>query len=64
MAAPVFDERGTVALILALFGVSSELTADALASYGRRVVSVAEAITRDIGGRRPELRAVEHGVGA
>jgi len=64
VAAPIYDERGAVALILALFGVSSELTADALAGYGRRVVSVAEAITRDIGGRRLEPRAVEHGVGA
>ncbi|MBI2159638.1 MAG: IclR family transcriptional regulator [Candidatus Rokubacteria bacterium] len=64
VAAPIYDERGAVALILALFGVSSELTGDALASHGRRVVSVAEAITRDIGGRRPEPRRVEHRVGA
>jgi len=53
VAAPIHDERGAVALILALFGVSSELAGDALAGYGRHVVSVAEAITRDIGGRLP-----------
>jgi DNA-binding IclR family transcriptional regulator len=53
VAAPIDDEHGAVALILTLFGVSSELTADALAVHGRRVVSTAEAITRDIGGRRP-----------
>jgi DNA-binding IclR family transcriptional regulator len=53
VAAPIYDEHGAVALILTLFGVSSELTADALAVHGRRVVSTAEAITRDIGGRRP-----------
>lgn len=58
VAAPVFDERGAVALILSLFGISSEMTADALAEYGRRVVSVAEAITRDIGGRYPRPRGV------
>ena len=61
MAAPIYDEHGAVVLILTLFGVSSELTADALASHGRRVVSTAEAITRDIGGRHPVCQVLTGG---
>ena len=53
LAAPAFDCKGQIALILTTLGFSSDLTQAKIPTCGRKLLAAADAIMRAIGGQRP-----------
>ncbi|WP_241387142.1 helix-turn-helix domain-containing protein [Rhodococcus sp. CH91] len=60
VAAPAFDADGHQSLVLAMH-VERELDAAALERYGQALVAAADAITTELGGRRPVRRRQPEG---
>jgi DNA-binding IclR family transcriptional regulator len=52
IAAPTYDAEGHQAMVLTLY-VGAELASDDIARRGKALVAAADAITQEVGGRRP-----------
>lgn len=55
VAAPVFDGRGRVNLVIATLAFSSELNEDTVAEFGARLRDGADRVMQRVGGRRPAV---------
>lgn len=50
VAAPIFDHRAEVVLLLALIGFANSLSKDVIGRYGERLAATAAAVSRELGG--------------
>jgi flavin reductase (DIM6/NTAB) family NADH-FMN oxidoreductase RutF len=54
MGAPVFGPDGRAEMALKLFSLPDLITYDDITRYSKRLVAAADAVTRAVGGRRPD----------